>query len=76
MGLGDSGRQTAIQSCAGFRLKATLWHFHRVAVSLTYMYAVHARRTCTQCRQPPYETVIGWRPHGLVLVFVGPDMLP
>jgi len=43
----DSGKVLNSNPARRFRLTATLWHFHRVAVSLTYMYAVHVRRTCT-----------------------------
>ena len=72
----DSGKVLNSNPARRFGLTATLWRFHMVAVSLTDMYAVHVRRSCTQVRLPPYETAIGWRPHRPVLVFVGPDMLP
>ena len=72
----DSGKILNSNPARRFRLTATLWHFHGVAVSLTYIYAVFVHRTCTQGRLQPIETAIGWRPDRPVLVFVGLDMLP
>ena len=49
---------------ASVHVGANLWQFHRVADS------------CTCAPQLPYETAIGWRPHGPTPVFIGPCRFP